>query len=534
MQYAYEESRKSSVSAFLKADKSGKADELMEIYKTAGMNGMTDDEVETRGWHPNSIHPSRSQLVKSGLVVAVTDADGRTMTRPTKKDNPAVVYGLAELFPNSPKGKQYYKKLIDNIDYDSPRWKELRRQKERATDSTDEITGIKLDEFHLHHLHYNSIGEESVTDVMVLGVRTHDIVEHIYKQRGGSLEDRLRKMCIDVRADERKKIFLETQRKAHISQLTVMGDDSIILFNDHDHSEENAMTQTFQDIVATKLADKDDKPFLFSFSEEDMEWGLSTSPNNRKISRSDCNSYSLDMINGKWTENDSSLLYDQLGRKRNGHHRAHALIDASKSLPGLRIPMWVRIGVSEDMIPNIDRGRKRSLSDQSSWHAGLTGMTPHRQGILKSAVLMGYTVSQPSTSVNWWAVPYKIYLPALQWVDTIFPKKIQRITTAGVLAVFARAYFTADKVKLSALAYYLSNTACWPENYPDNPENKTAAVLYSYLLKSGQKVAIGGKPRQTVYRVVEGMIQEFLEGRVRKNILIATEEVFATDFQIDS
>jgi hypothetical protein len=285
------------------------------------------------------------------------------------------------------------------------------------------------------------------------------------------------------------------------------------------------------DIVKKKLAAGDDKPFLHECNRQDAEWGLSTSPDNRPITKQDVVSQALDIVEEVFTENNDMILYDKKGQKRNGHHRMLALITADNLKPGVTIMAWIRVGVDDSIIANIDRGRKRTMSDQANWSDSLAGMTPRRQGVLKSAVLLGYNVAQPSSSTNWWTRPYQVYKPALEWVDKLFPRSVERITTAPVLSVFARAFFTADKTKLAQLAHCLVENGTWPKGTPDRPENKSALVLRDFLLRTGHRTAQGGRPRREVYIITQDMIHAFLTGRVRRDVrLKKLQDLFPTPF----
>lgn len=88
------------------------------------------------------------------------------------------------------------------------------------------------------------------------------------------------------------------------------------------------------------------------------EW-LATSPGNRNVTNETYKSYADIMKRGLWqSRNPHGIAFDEDGRLRDGHHRLHAIIHAN-----MTVTMYVLRNVPNSVIPVIDRGRMRSISD---------------------------------------------------------------------------------------------------------------------------------------------------------------------------
>lgn len=83
---------------------------------------------------------------------------------------------------------------------------------------------------------------------------------------------------------------------------------------------------------------------------------------NRKIQMKRVRRYAKDMLNNNFngTLNDD-ICFNKYGVIINGHHRLHALIEASKSNPNVTLEVFVKYNVPGD--PNMDKGKARSDMD---------------------------------------------------------------------------------------------------------------------------------------------------------------------------
>ena len=105
--------------------------------------------------------------------------------------------------------------------------------------------------------------------------------------------------------------------------------------------------------------------------------------NNRPISISVVNQYTIDMIAQKWIATADTIKFDVQGRLIDGQHRLHAIVKS-----GMTVDIWVATEIEETAVRYIDTGRKRSANDLL-----------HMQGIAG-----GYAMEVSSVSrkiINW-------------------------------------------------------------------------------------------------------------------------------------
>jgi len=86
-------------------------------------------------------------------------------------------------------------------------------------------------------------------------------------------------------------------------------------------------------------------------------WLLNNSLN-RKVSESTVIKYSTDMKNGRWVENGETLKFNGDGTLIDGQHRLRAII-----MSGTSQKMFVVRGLSKEVFPTLDTGKKRGLPD---------------------------------------------------------------------------------------------------------------------------------------------------------------------------
>lgn len=85
---------------------------------------------------------------------------------------------------------------------------------------------------------------------------------------------------------------------------------------------------------------------------------LSKNPNNRNLRKAMVEAYARDMLSGRWILNGETIKLDGAGRLLDGQHRASAVILADST-----VPMIVVTGMTEDVMPTVDAGAKRTYAD---------------------------------------------------------------------------------------------------------------------------------------------------------------------------
>jgi hypothetical protein len=194
MNFHNEESRDNSVAAFKQADHETNQDKVVKLFMDHRQGLIADDLIASGRFDPagNSPRAAMNALKKKGLIVPLREGgkkDGKVVKRLTRSKRPAVVYVWAAYYPDLPPDtKPLRSGTYAKPPYDDPHWQDLRERKMIETRSRDEITGVEVASYELHHRHYDTVGHESTDDVMLLSPRMHKVIEHKYKQRDGSLE----------------------------------------------------------------------------------------------------------------------------------------------------------------------------------------------------------------------------------------------------------------------------------------------------------------------------------------------------------
>lgn len=92
-------------------------------------------------------------------------------------------------------------------------------------------------------------------------------------------------------------------------------------------------------------------------------WLFNHNKKNRPIRRSVVKRYCGAMLNGEWSLNGESMIFDVDGTLRNGQHQLSALVAAGEENPRIKIKKLVVWGVKRNSFDTMDQGEKRSLKD---------------------------------------------------------------------------------------------------------------------------------------------------------------------------
>ena len=86
---------------------------------------------------------------------------------------------------------------------------------------------------------------------------------------------------------------------------------------------------------------------------------LASSAGNRKISKNRVHAYASDIMMGHWHLNGETVVLDEHGHLRDGHHRCLAIIEANTSAP-----LYIITNVPVEDAKIYDQGRLRSYADE--------------------------------------------------------------------------------------------------------------------------------------------------------------------------
>jgi len=109
-----------------------------------------------------------------------------------------------------------------------------------------------------------------------------------------------------------------------------------------------------------------------------------TSGTNRKASPAKVTEYCNAMLGDEWRINPQPVVYSETGWQEDGQQRLKAIVEASKTKPGIRIPLAVCVDAPDAARMVIDIGKRRTSADFLRMH----GQT--NANILSAALKMLY------------------------------------------------------------------------------------------------------------------------------------------------
>ena len=242
---------------------------------------------------------------------------------------------------------------------------------------------------------------------------------------------------------------------------------------------------------------------------------LGTSPGNRNLAKQNILTFVSEIQNTRWFAGNDALVFDTNGKLRNGHHRLNAVVTSGK--PAIFI---VRRNVPEEEVIVFDTGKKRTLVDATAFDSNIGPVSKEDSQIANSMLTEGYRKRSKSFANQELANYISLSREAIDFAKKCFYKKVSRITVAPVLAVFARAFATADKEKLLYAANFLMNGGHGIEMLPGTGSLQS---LRDFLLRHA---ATSGPTRLEVYAKTENMLYCFLQGINRTNVTEAKSELF--------
>jgi hypothetical protein len=294
--------------------------------------------------------------------------------------------------------------------------------------------------------------------------------------------------------------------------------------------------------VSSKLNPTDDgrrEEFLKEFFEKEpylrMEtltaeqagWLRETSKGNRRQVKSNSIRIAQDMAEGNFRPGNDALLFRTDNSLGNGHHRLDEQIAV-----GVSITYIVRTHVPDEEMAVIDHGASRNarasldfLPEFTSQYGTLKG----NEGVYITAVL------REGGRKAVYITPHKLgkallnFKEELEWIFGIIgTKRIPRITHAGTVAPFIRAYRAGhDKDKLTVALQYLVNGPQGLEQ--SGVENNVPGMKSIYALREhliGMKSGAGDSATREIYDKVERMLNAYLEGDDMQKVYAAKGELF--------
>lgn len=213
---------------------------------------------------------------------------------------------------------------------------------------------------------------------------------------------------------------------------------------------------------------------------------------------------------GDWFVTHQGIAFNCDGTLQDGQHRLLAIIKAGKP-----VQMMVTRGLPSEAMQAVDNGARRTDADAFK----LLGFDFDNDSVaIARAMVMGNDASQSSRITRPSLLRFmEEHLDALQFARRW--AKHRGFSRAGILAVVARAWYTADRVRLAEFMDCLIGGV-------NHGSGDLAAISFRNLvLREGDSFTSGSR-RIVLYRKAEVALAAFLKHRSLSRICEASEELF--------
>jgi hypothetical protein len=249
------------------------------------------------------------------------------------------------------------------------------------------------------------------------------------------------------------------------------------------------------------------------------KWLNECNTHNRALRDSVVERYARDMKAGAWRLTHQGIAFDgsEADPKKtivDGQHRLWAVITAE-----VPVRMMVSFGVSMDAQAVIDDNLQRTLVDTFKLAYGREDVTNMHVAIAKR--LLGSTLRGKVTRQEV-AATIKTHENAIAFAIGAFEKKVRGITTAPVMTVVARAYYTAPHVQLTRFVDALT-TGDIDQDHGEQP----ILMLRNWLLEKAPLRGGSMTQAEAIYFKTERALRAFLDGERLTTLYAANGELFA-------
>jgi hypothetical protein len=206
--------------------------------------------------------------------------------------------------------------------------------------------------------------------------------------------------------------------------------------------------------------------------------------------------------NGKWEHTHQGAAFDEDGCLVDGRNRFTAIVKAN-----VCAPIWICYNVPRKGMKHVDCGVGRTTRDA----AQMEGIDVRKELIaVANRMYLGLSIRGDYTNDEKLDI-IKFYYPALEYVQKQFPHNIKGVTTSGMKAVIARAWYTVqDRDRLTAFC-----KAMISGEVENNDEDRAVIMLRNWFLTGTIKIGesgsgFGGEFQVSIYKRTEYALAYFL------------------------
>lgn len=243
------------------------------------------------------------------------------------------------------------------------------------------------------------------------------------------------------------------------------------------------------------------------------EW-LNSNTRNRRVRQGKVDQYTRDMKAGRWdTALCDPIAFNSAGELLNGQHRLWAIVES-----GVTLSLYVQFNVPNETQLVMDGGALRRPEDYERIHHPDSGINHKHFGVANSmrAGLRG-TIGAQALSRPELHDYVQRHKDAICFAVNLFPTHIKGVSTAPVMAVFARAYYSRPHDKLHACAEVLRTCMA------TEPHHQTMTNLLRWMRDTGSG---GAGVMKQWYAKTARAVQAFCDGQKLAKIYEAESEPF--------
>ncbi len=217
---------------------------------------------------------------------------------------------------------------------------------------------------------------------------------------------------------------------------------------------------------------------------------------------------------GHWQLTHQGIAFDTEGCLIDGQHRLWAIVESS-----VTVKMQVFFNVPAETRLTVDCGQKRSNRD-ILMIAGKIGTVSDKHLATLRAMLAGMASRSCPASATEETEPFQRHREAVQFAVEHFGHGPHKgLTTAHVRAVIARAYYAADRQKLTHFCDVLRT------GVPTSENDHVILALRDFLTQT-RKAGMNDSARRLRYAKMEWALDAFLAGKQPKRLQSSTTELF--------
>jgi hypothetical protein len=245
---------------------------------------------------------------------------------------------------------------------------------------------------------------------------------------------------------------------------------------------------------------------------------------NRNVRDSVVSRYARDMKAGAWRLTHQGIAFDRAEERPDkvlvdGQHRLFAILESDTA-----VRMMVSFGVPMDAQGVIDDNLQRTMVDTMKLAHGRDDITNMHVAIAKR--LLSNT-KQGRLSRQEIVEGLAAHEKAIGFAVEAFPRVVRGITTAPVLSVVTRAYYTVDREQLARFA-----AALIAGDVDEKNGEQPIRILRNWLLEKAP--LRGGSQTQTeaIYGKTERALAAYLDGERITTLYSAQKELFPLPAEI--